>query len=265
MVDRWVLGLEYDGAGFSGWQKQPPPVRTLQAELEAVLGRIADAEVRTFCAGRTDAGVHASYQVVHFDCPSMRPERAWTRGANGLLPAGPRVLWAKRIDGFHARWNAEARRYRYIIHNHPVAPAILRHGLAWRRSPLDAAAMHEAAQHLVGAHDFSTFRGADCQFRTPVRFVHSASVSRRGRYVIFDVVANAFLLHMVRIMVGSLCLVGEGRKSSAWMGEILYARDRRLGGDTAPPGGLYLVDVRYPAHLGLPRAEIGPPWLQWFV
>jgi len=259
---RWALGLEYDGAGFSGWQRQPAPVRTIQAELEAALSQIAVAPVVTVCAGRTDAGVHASMQVVHFDCPEPRPETAWVRGANGLLPEGLRIVWARQVDAdFHARFEARSRRYRYIIHNGPHEPAILRRGLAWYRKPLDIENMQQAAQYLLGCHDFSSFRAAGCQFRSPHRRIEHLAVLRRGVYVIVDIIANSFLLHMVRNIVGSLYLIGDGRQPPRWLHELLLARNRTLGGDTAESGGLYLVDVEYPPVRGLPRLAPGPRWL----
>lgn len=261
-MSRWALGLEYDGATFSGWQKQPDPTRTVQGELEKSLALIACHPVNTVCAGRTDAKVHATQQIVHFDCKPSRPSSAWVRGCNGLLPSGIRIHWAQPVaDTFHARFDAKARRYRYIIHNLPYEPAILRQGLAWYRQPLKADHMHEAAQHLCGEHDFSSFRASGCQFRTPIRCVETIMVFRHGLYIVVDITANAFLLNMVRNIVGSLYLVGGGKKKSAWIAELLNAKDRTIGGDTAEPQGLYLVGVRYASKWGVPETIPGPTWL----
>jgi tRNA pseudouridine38-40 synthase len=256
-TSRIALCVEYNGAAFSGWQAQASPrVATVQESLETALSRIADHPLRVNCAGRTDAGVHASWQVVHFDTPAPRPLKAWVRGANALLPSTVAVRWAQQVDaGFHARFSALSRRYRYLIHNAPARAGRLAALVCSHHAPLDAARMHAAGQHLLGEHDFSAYRGAACQSRTPMRNVMALEVRRHGAYVSVEVEANAFLLHMVRNIVGMLLVVGEGTRTPAWAAELLAGRDRRLAAQTAPPDGLTLVGVRYPAHFGLPEPD----------
>ncbi|MDX9768433.1 MAG: tRNA pseudouridine(38-40) synthase TruA [Ectothiorhodospiraceae bacterium] len=261
--DRVALALEYDGSAFYGWQAQRNlRLPTIQETLENALGRIAAAPVTTVCAGRTDAGVHASHQIVHFDTPSARDERAWVFGANTHLPAGIAVKWARPVAAdFHARFSATARRYRYAILNRPTRSAHLG-ALATHWVPsLDADLMHAEAQCLLGERDFSSFRGAGCQSNTPMRNVHFVTVIRRGDWVVVDIQANAFLLHMVRNIVGTLLAVGSGKQPAGWAAEVLALRDRTKAAMTAPPNGLYLVDVDYPAHFGLPRDVPGPAFL----
>lgn len=257
---RIALGVEYAGARYCGWQTQLNPARrSVQETLEHALSRVADCPVTTVCAGRTDAGVSASGQVVHFDCPNSRPPAAWVKGVNSHLPDDICVRWSASVAGdFHARFSATARRYRYFIYNSPVRSAVGSGAFTWHSWPLDAERMHEDAQHLIGELDFSSFRAAGCQSRTPMRNVHAISVERRGELVVIDVTANAFLHHMVRNIAGVLMAVGAGRQSPGWTLDVLAARDRRVAGMTAPPNGLYLVDVSYPEHFGLPRGEPGP-------
>ena len=257
---RLALGIEYNGSQFNGWQAQKSPsVSTIQETLEAVLSEVADQPVALTCAGRTDTGVHATGQVVHFDCSHARPDSAWLRGANSLLPATIAVRWARQVDHeFHARFTATARRYRYVIYNHPLKPALLGGLVTHHHYALDAACMHEAGQALLGEQDFSAYRGAACQSGTPMRNVMSLKVSRQGDFVLLDIEANAFLLHMVRNIAGVLLEIGEGRQAPAWAGEVLASRDRTLGGVTAPPDGLYLVGVSYPASYGLPEGPVFP-------
>ena len=215
--------------------------------------------VRVHCAGRTDTGVHASNQVIHFDAPVERGLKAWVLGVNTHLPDDIRVLWARAVaPEFHARFSAQSRRYRYIISNTRVRPAI-QHGLvSWQRRQLDAPLMHSAAQSLLGERDFSSFRAASCQSVSPMRNVHFVEVSRRGQLVIIDIQANAFLHHMVRNIAGSLMAVGTRSKSEAWIGQLMEARDRSQAADTASPHGLYLVSVEYPPVYDLPILPLGP-------
>ncbi|AOY90163.1 tRNA pseudouridine(38-40) synthase TruA [Marinobacter salinus] len=264
---RVVIAFEYDGQDFHGWQFQKSGVRSVQGELARAVGKVANHPVDLVCAGRTDAGVHASYQVVHFETPSVRNLRSWVMGINTALPGDIAVHWAGNGSGdFHARFSAVYRRYRYIIHNSAVRPGIQRGQLSWTFRPLDADRMDRAAQALVGEHDFSSFRAAGCQSRTPVRFLEQISVTRRGEFVVIDVQANAFLHHMVRNIAGALLAVGAGQQPVEWIHEILESRDRTVAGVTAPPHGLYLVDVGYPAEYGIPAAECGPGFLRpWFT
>ncbi|TGD71431.1 tRNA pseudouridine(38-40) synthase TruA [Mangrovimicrobium sediminis] len=257
---RIACRIEYNGAHYRGWQSQPDPAApTVQQALEAALTAVAAAPVRVHCAGRTDTGVHGHCQIVHFDAPSARPPRAWVLGGNANLPEDVRVHWAQAVDAeFHARFSALARRYRYLIANTPVRPALLGGQLTWYRHPLDAARMHGAAQALLGEQDFSAFRAATCQSPTAMRNVHAVSVFRRGDIVVVDIQANAFLHHMVRNIVGSLLAVGSGRQKPQWIADLLRGRDRTVAADTAPAAGLYLVDVLYPAQFGLPPTPPGP-------
>ncbi len=256
---RVAVVLEYDGSAFAGWQLQEPEVRTVQACVEAALSRIADHPVRVTCAGRTDAGVHATYQVVHFDTPAHRPPHAWVLGANSHLPPEVAVRWAGVVpEDFHARFSAQARTYRYLILNRPVRPTFLARRVTWTHRPLDEARMAEAARDLVGEHDFSAYRALGCQAKSPVRTVHRLEVLRQGELVILEVEANAFLHHMVRNMAGVLMEIGAGRRPAGWAREVLEGRDRTLGGVTAPPDGLYLVGVRYPERYGLPALPRPP-------
>lgn len=252
---RVVLGLEYDGSAFHGWQTQPGG-GTIQDHLERALAQVHSAPVDTIVAGRTDAGVHASAQVVHFDSIHARPESAWVRGTNTLLPSGIAVLWAREVgEEFHARFGARERAYRYLLLNHPVRPAILAGRVGWLHAPLDVARVAAAAQTLVGTHDFSSFRAAECQAKSPVRELRQVTVSRHGHYVLFDFRANAFLHHQIRNMVGALVWIGLGRRPIDWLEELLAARDRRLGAATFAPDGLYLVDVRYDSEWNLPAFD----------
>jgi len=263
---RVALAFEYDGRNFHGWQLQKSGVRSVEAELTRAVARVADHKVDLVCAGRTDAGVHASYQIAHFDTPSVRNLRSWVMGMNTALPDDISVHWAGNgIGDFHARFSATYRRYRYIIYNHPVRPGIQRGQVSWTFRPLDAERMHAAAQALAGEHDFSSFRAAGCQSRTPVRFLERIAVTRKRDFVVIDVQANAFLHHMVRNIAGALMAVGSGKQRPEWIHEILVARDRTVAGVTAPPHGLYLVDVGYPEEFRVPSAECGPGFLRpWF-
>lgn len=249
---RVALGVEYAGDAFEGWQSQRHG-RTVQDHLEGAISAIAGHPVRLHCAGRTDAGVHATAQVVHFDTSSTRPQTSWVRGVNSCLRSPVVVRWAAVVDDeFHARFSAMARRYRYILHNAPVKPALLARRVGWYHGPLDEVRMAEAASHLLGRHDFSAFRAAGCQAKSPLKIMHEARVRRDGDYLVFDFHANAFLHHMVRNLVGGLVYVGKGNFAPDWMGELLVNGDRRLAAPTFPADGLYLCGVDYPSRWPLP-------------
>lgn len=255
---RIALGLEYDGSRFCGWQTQPSGCG-VQDHLETALRRIADEHVETVCAGRTDAGVHALAQVVHFDTAAVRPDTAWVRGVNAALPAALGVVWAREVDdAFHARYTALNRRYRYVLLNRAVRPAAAHARVGWFHLPLEVEPMRAAARLLVGEHDFSAFRAAECQSRSPVRDLRRLEIERRGDYVVFEFGANAFLQHMVRNLVGALVYVGKGRHRPEWVGEVLAGRDRAAAAPTFDPAGLYLVEVDYAARWELPTARAAP-------
>jgi len=255
---RYAMGVEYVGTNFSGWQKQPDQ-RCVQSELEKILGSIANEEINTICAGRTDTGVHALGQVVHFDTSAQRDQRNWLLGSNTLLPNDISIAWVKQVDAeFHARFGANARSYRYIISNRFARSAVYDKRALWIYKPLDHEAMHIAAQALVGEHDFSSLRGADCQSNTPFRNVHNISVKRNDNWIFVDVTANAFLHHMVRNIVGSLLAVGEGKKPTQWIAEMLAEKDRSAAGVTAAACGLYFMHVFYPPSFGLPEVSYSP-------
>jgi tRNA pseudouridine38-40 synthase len=249
---RIAMGIEYDGTDFFGWQrlKEGPSV---QARLEQALSRVADHPVDVSCAGRTDAGVHGRCQVVHFDTPAQRDMRGWVLGSCSNLPDSVAVLWAQPVaDDFHARYAARSRRYRYRILNRSVRAALEARYVTWERLPLDAARMHQAAQALLGLHDFSAFRALSCQAKHPHRTVLSVDVRRDGEYVTLEIEANGFLHHMVRNIVGSLLLVGRGERPVEWMAELLSGCDRQVAGPTGPASGLTFIGPRYEARWGLP-------------
>ena len=249
---RIALGIEYDGTDFLGWQRLSHG-RSVQADVEAALSFVAAHPVEVACAGRTDAGVHARCQVVHFDSTSARSDRAWVLGATSRLVHDVAVLWARPVaDGFHARFCARARRYRYLILNRPIRAALHARFVTWERVPLDVEAMQAAAQVLVGEHDFSAFRALACQARTPMRNVCEIVVSREDDQVAIEIEANAFLHHMVRNIVGSLLPIGRGERPREWLAELLSGRDRNQAGPTAPSSGLTFVCPRYPAEWNLP-------------
>jgi tRNA pseudouridine38-40 synthase len=251
---RIVLGLEYDGSQFCGWQTQPSRCG-VQDHLEAALQHIAGEPVETTCAGRTDAGVHALAQRVHFDTEVSRPISAWVRGVNASLPAGVAVLWAQEAGAeFHARYSALERCYRYVLLNRSVRPALGHGRTGWFHLPLDEGRMREAARLLVGEHDFSAFRSSECQARSPVRELRSIEIERCGDYVFFTFRANAFLHHMVRNLVGTLVYVGKGKHEPAWVSSVLASRDRARAAPTFDPAGLYLASVEYDPAWGLPAA-----------
>ena len=249
---RIALGLEYDGTAFCGWQTQPSGCG-VQDHLQQALARFVAAPVEVTAAGRTDAGVHATAQVVHFDTTVARDEISWVRGTNTYLDAHARVLWAKEVaPDFHARYGATARTYHYLLMNEPVAPALLHGRVGWFHRPLDAEAMDAEARALVGEHDFSSFRDAQCQAKSPVRHLREASVARQGNLLVFRFTANAFLHHMVRNLVGALVYVGCAREPRGWLGDLLAKRDRREAAPTFMPDGLYLTRVQYDAAFDLP-------------
>ena len=252
-TSRIALGIEYNGSTFNGYQMQAAGTRTVQAELEKALSKVADEPLRLTCAGRTDTGVHATGQVVHFDTSARRELKAWLLGGNVNLPRDIAIHWARQVDAdFSARFSATARSYRYILFNRKVRPGVFQHHVAWSFDRLDAGAMHTAAQHLLGEHDFEAFRSSQCQARHAVREMQQISVKRQSDYVILDITANAFLHHMVRNIMGSLMVIGRGEQPVGWLHDVLQGRDRTLAGITAPPAGLYLVNVQYPEHFGLP-------------
>lgn len=249
---RWAMGVEYDGSAFCGWQMQGQG-RTVQGCLTAAVAKVADHPVALHCAGRTDAGVHASGQVVHFDTDADRTERSWVLGTNVNLPDDVSVAWARPVaDEFHARFSATGRHYRYEILNRPTRSSLERDRAVWSHRPLDERLMAEAASDLVGEHDFSSFRAIACQAKSPVRTVYYLDVDRQGQRISVRIGANAFLHHMVRNIAGVLIAIGEGRRPATWVRELLEVRDRTRGGVTAPPQGLYLVGVDYPEHFGIP-------------
>lgn len=261
-VSRIALGVEYKGARYRGWQRQEAGVPSVQEALERALSKVAAEPVTVICAGRTDAAVHASGQVVHFDTRVERPLKAWVMGTNANLPGDISVTWAQPMPAhFHARFSATARRYRYAIYNDPVRPAHLAEEITWNHRPLDVARMREAARALVGTHDFTSFRAVQCQAKSPIKTVHHLEVIEHGRFIVLDVRANAFLHHMVRNIAGVLMSIGAGEREPQWVAEILAARDRRSGGVTAHPYGLYLVRVEYPEEFRLPQRYLGPHFL----
>ena len=258
---RIALMVEYDGSQYHGWQSQAG-LHTVQQVLERALSRVADREVSVVCAGRTDTGVHATNQIIHFDCEAERTVRAWIYGANACLPKDVCVKWGREMpDEFHARFSAISRAYRYVIYNSPIRPALLRSNVTWQYRPLDHRLMHEAGQCLIGEQDFTSFRALECQSKTPMRDVHSLKVERNGDLIVMDISANAFLHHMVRNIAGVLIAVGSARRPVEWVNDVLAAKDRKLGAETAPPYGLYLVGVGYPPEFSVSKSITGPMFL----
>lgn len=256
---RIALAVEYDGSGFCGWQKQSHGERTVQTCVEQALSKVANHEVQVVCAGRTDTGVHASGQIIHFDTGAERTIHSWVFGANANLPKDVSILWAKFVsDDFHARFSAQYRAYRYVIFSRHVRPSFLAHRVTWEYRELDETRMRAAARYLVGEHDFSSYRAVACQAKSPVRTVSRLEVTRNGPLYFIDIQANAFLHHMVRNVAGVLMSIGTGEQEPEWAREVLEARDRTLGGVTASPHGLYLSEVGYPEHFDLPRLSPAP-------
>ena len=266
-MTRIVLGVQYIGTGWNGYQKQPER-NTVQDRLEMALEKVACTPLATTCAGRTDTGVHAIEQVVHFDTDLVRPTQAWVRGVNTFLPDSIVVRWAKEVplgeDGleFHARFSARSRTYHYVLYNHPTPSALLSNRAGWMFRPLDVERMIEAARHLIGTHDFSAFRASSCQAKTPVKDMHEVRIERHGDIIVFTLRASAFLHHMVRNIVGSLVYVGLGRQEPDWMHEVLESRSRDVAAPTFMPDGLYFARIEYDPCWKLPQEAVAPlPWL----
>jgi tRNA pseudouridine38-40 synthase len=258
---RVVLGVAYRGQGYQGWQSQPGG-RTVQDTLENALAEFADRPVRTMCAGRTDSGVHALNQVVHFDAEVNRSDSSWVRGTNRFLPADIAVQWCRFTDAaFHARNSAHGRRYTYVLLESAVRPAIEAGSVGWTFRGLDAPAMQAASQRLVGEHDFSAFRSSECQALSAVKTIRSIAISRRGAYWRFDFDGNAFLHHMVRNIMGCLVAVGNGTRDAAWLGEVLLAKDRRQAAPTFTADGLYFIGPYYDPAYAIPEQTAAMGWL----
>lgn len=263
---RFALGIDFDGSNYRGWQTQQEGVPSVQLMLVTALSQIADHPVDVHAAGRTDAGVHASGMVAHFDTDAIRGLRSWLLGTNRLLPSDIAVRWIQPVsDDFHARFKAVARRYRYVIFNSPQRSSMLAGKVTWHYHALDVERMKLAAQYLVGVHDFTSFRAAGCQARNPVRDVHFLNVTQSGSLIILDIQADGFLHHMVRNIAGVLMAIGQGKAEPEWVKTILLARDRTQGGVTASGDGLYFVDALYPPEFDLPKEAVGPVWLQGMV
>ena len=260
---RVALCIEYNGSAYSGWQIQAEPVvATIQASLEQALSTVANEPIRVICAGRTDARVHATNQVIHFDTQAVRDSRAWVLGGNANLPNDIAIRWAVDVpNDFHARFSAHSRIYRYVIYNGSTRPALSSTEMTWDHRVLDVSRMERAAQHLVGEHDFSSFRAVACQAKSPTRKVEYIKFFRYGDLIYFEVKANAFLQHMVRNFAGALISVGAGDREIDWVADVLKERDRRVAGVTAKPNGLYLVSVRYDQKYQLPVTPLGPHFL----
>lgn len=257
-TQRWALGLEYRGTAFCGWQRQVAQPSVQQA-LERALSQIAQTEVSVIAAGRTDTGVHASLQVVHFDATVEREPTAWVRGGNQFLPDDVAVRWALPVDEqFHARFAARSRRYVYLLTSAPQRPGLHSGHIGWTHWPLDVARIEAALPALWGTHDFTSFRAAECQAKSPVKTIHSAVVQQRGSVLRFDFHADAFLHHMIRNIVGALVYIGSGRQPSSWLRELIAARDRKLAAPTFAPDGLYLAGIEYDREYQLPESFVDP-------
>ncbi|MDP3841636.1 MAG: tRNA pseudouridine(38-40) synthase TruA [Oxalobacteraceae bacterium] len=264
-MKRIALGMQYDGSPWSGWQTQPDGC-TVQDVLEAALKKFTRHEIATVCAGRTDAGVHAIEQVIHFDTDISRETASWVRGVNAFLPPSIAVRWACEVrrdgaDDFHARFSASARTYHYVLYNHPVRSPLLCGKVGWVFRPLDESNMRIAARALIGMHDFSAFRASQCQAKSPVRTMHEIDIARKGNLIVITLRANAFLHHMVRNIVGSLISIGIGKKPADWLKEVLEGRDRKYAAPTFMPDGLYLAKIEYDQKWQLPQQD--PDLLPW--
>ena len=261
-MQRVALCVEYKGTRFHGFQKQESAADTVQAYLEKALSKIANEPITLVCAGRTDAGVHATHQVIHFDTLAQRNEKAWVQGTNTNLPDDIVIKWCKPVsEHFHARFSALSRKYRYVFYCNPVKPGVCRDLVTWTRYELDFNAMEKAGQHLIGEHDFSSFRAAQCQANNPVREIQSLRFFNSGRFVVMEVRANAFLHHMVRNIAGTMIDIGRGAKSPDWTKKLLELKDRTQASPTAHPYGLYIVDVEYPKEFDLPDVPVGPDFI----
>ena len=261
-MQRIALGVEYDGHGFCGWQAQKTGVPTVQGAVEAALSKVANEPIRIICAGRTDTGVHAAEQVVHFESAVERNSRAWVFGGNANLPDTVCLLWAKSVDNdFHARFSARRRRYQYVIFNRQIRPTYLAYRTTWEYRPLDEKLMQQGANFLIGKHNFNAYRAVGCQAKSPVREVYRLQVTRKNEFVFLDIEANAFLHHMVRNIAGVLMDIGAGKREPLWARDILLAQDRKCGGVTASPAGLYLTGVSYESEFELPQNNRSEPFL----
>lgn len=266
MTCRIALCLSYNGYQYHGWQSQQSGIPTVQQAIEKALSIVANESISVICAGRTDKSVHSSYQVVHFDTTAKRDPRSWVFGCNANLPRDISVLWAGSVqEDFHARFSATSRRYNYVIFNHPIRPANFSTELTWFHSPLDASSMHSAAQYLVGKHDFTSFRAVGCQSKSPVRTLEFVNVTRYGNIVLLDIKGNAFLHHMVRNIAGVLMAIGSGKEEVDWCSEVLAARDRTKASVTAPPFGLFLIQVDYPDEFKIFKSSGAPSLIQAMI
>lgn len=262
---RVAAGVEYCGADFLGWQRQPGS-RTVQGLVEAALSKVADHAIEIQCAGRTDAGVHAVQQVIHFDTVSLREPHSWVMGTNSNLPPDVRITWVMPVEQeFHARFSAISRKYKYIILNRPVCTALYHGLLSWHYHHLDEMKMASAAQELIGEHDFTSYRASSCQAKSPVRNIKYLKISRLEDLIVIDIEANAFLQHMVRNIAGVLMMIGMGKENPGWAKQVLLAKDRTLGGITAPADGLYLMDISYDAEFNIPSAYRNPGIMSIFT
>ncbi len=255
---RFALGVEYDGSSYCGWQSQPDATN-VQDTLQAALSGVASEQISIIAAGRTDTGVHALEQVVHFDTNIHRPLSAWVRGTNALLPKNIAVLWAHPVaDDFHARFSAQSRSYQYVLTNRPSRSAVHHGKVGWFHAPLDVFAMREAARYLLGEHDFSSFRSSQCQAKSPTKHLAALDIQQHGDTFIFNLTANAFLHHMVRNILGCLLYVGKGKYPPQWMSEVMQGRDRKFAAPTFMPDGLYLRHITYDAKWRLPQGTMPP-------
>lgn len=261
-MTRFAASVQYDGASYHGWQRLKSGLPTVQAAVEKALSTVANHQISVVCAGRTDAGVHGCNQIIHFDTEAERSERGWVYGANSNLPDTVTLNWVTPVpEDFHARFSALWRRYRYVIYNHPIRPAHLPKGVTWNYRPLDVSRMRRAIGYLVGEHNFNAYRAIQCQAKNPVRNVSHLRISQHGHLLVMDIQANAFLHHMVRNIAGVLMTIGCGKREPEWAKIVLDSRDRREGGVTAAPWGLYLVDVGYPETFALPSRSLGPHFI----